>query len=48
MITPPYKIDAFNLGTAAALVAVTAAIGYVVGWVAGIIWNRFGPREARA
>ena len=48
MITPPYTIAAFNLGTAAALVAVTTGIGYVVGWMAGIIWNRFGPREARA
>ena len=47
MIAPPYKIAAFNLGTASALVAVTAAIGYVMGWVAGLIWNRFGPRESR-
>ena len=47
MITPPYKIAAFNLGTAAALVAVTAVIGYAMGWVVGFIWNRFGLREAR-
>jgi len=46
MITPPYKIDTFNLGTAAALVAVTAGIGYVVGCVVGFIWNRLGPRDA--
>jgi len=48
MITPPYKISAFNLGTAAALVAVTAGIGYVMGCVVGFIWNRFGPRQAHA
>jgi hypothetical protein len=48
MITPPYKIAVFNLGTAAALVAVTAGIGYVVGCAVGIIWNRFGPRESHA
>jgi hypothetical protein len=48
MITPPYKIAAFNLGTAAALVAVTALIGYVMGWVVGFIWNRFAPRSAGA
>jgi hypothetical protein len=45
MITPPYKIAEFNLGTAAALVAVTATIGYVIGCVLGFIWNRFGPRQ---
>ena len=48
MITPLYKIDAFNLGTAAALVLVTAGIGYVMGYVAGFIWNRFGPRGAQS
>jgi hypothetical protein len=48
MITPPYKISAFNLGTAAALVAVTAGIGYVMGCVVGFIWNGFGPRQAHA
>jgi hypothetical protein len=46
MITPPYKIAAFNLGTAATLVLVTAGIGYVMGWVVGFIWTRFGSRTA--
>jgi hypothetical protein len=46
MITPPYKIAEFNLGTAAGLVLVTAIIGYVAGWVAGSIWNRCLPRDA--
>lgn len=48
MITPPYKIAAFNLGTAATLVLVTAGIGYVMGCVVGFIWNRFGPRAAQS
>lgn len=48
MITPPYKISAFSLGDAAALVLVTASIGYVAGWVVGFIWNRFGLREAHS
>jgi hypothetical protein len=48
MITPPYKIAAFNLGTAATLVLVTAAIGYLMGWVVGSIWNRFGPSAAQS
>jgi hypothetical protein len=48
MITPPYKIALFNLGTAAALVALTAVSGYVVGSVVGFIWNRFGSHQAHA
>lgn len=44
MITPPYKVTAFHIGTAAGLVSITAAIGYVAGWVAGVIWNRCIPR----
>jgi len=47
MITPPYKIAVFNLGTAVALVAITAGIGYAMGVVVGLIWNHFGPRQAR-
>ena len=46
MITPPFKIAEFNLGTAAGLVLVTAAIGYAGGWVVGVIWNRCAPHEA--
>ena len=40
MIAPPYKITAFSFGTAAALVLVTACIGYISGFVIGAIWNR--------
>jgi hypothetical protein len=40
MITPPYKIAAFSLGTALSLVVVTTCIGYLVGLTIGIIWNR--------
>jgi len=43
MITPPYQIAAFSLGTAAGLVFVTAAAGYIFGWVMGVIWNTYGP-----
>ena len=42
MITPPYKIAAFDPGLALALVLVTAIIGYVFGWVGAVIWNRYG------
>jgi len=46
MIMPPYKIAAFSIGTALSLVLVTTCIGYTVGLVMGIIWNRFVLRPA--
>jgi hypothetical protein len=46
MITPPYKVVAFSLGTAIALLLITASIGYVTGFVIGIIWNRCAVRTA--
>ncbi len=46
MITPPYQIAGFSLGTAAALVLVTACIGYGFGFLIGVIWNRCVPRPA--
>lgn len=45
MIVPPYRIAAFHAGTAAALVLVTAAIGYSAGLIGALIWNRCVPRE---
>ena len=42
MITPPYKIAAFDPGLALALVLVTAIIGYLFGWIGAAIWNRYG------
>jgi len=40
MITPAWKIVAFNLGAAAALVGVTGVIGYIAVWAFGFLWNR--------
>jgi len=42
MITPPYKIAAFDPGLALALILVTAIIGYLFGWIGAVIWNRYG------
>jgi hypothetical protein len=46
MITPPYKIAAFDPGVALALVLVTAIIGYLFGWIGAAIWNRYGVGAA--
>ena len=43
MITPPYRVGQFRLGTAAGLVLLTGGIGYVAGWLLGAIWNRLLP-----
>jgi hypothetical protein len=37
---------AFSLGTALSLIVVTTLIGYTVGLIMGIIWNRFALRTA--
>lgn len=46
MISPVYKVDPFNAGTAAALVLVTGAIGYLAGWSLAFVWNHCNFREA--
>jgi hypothetical protein len=38
-IQPPYIITAFNFVTAVTLIVVTVAIGFVMGWLFGAIWN---------
>jgi len=40
-IRPIYAIAPFNPGTAAVLIGVTAAIGYLLGAVFSLVWNRF-------
>ncbi len=35
-----YTLDTFNLGNALFLIAVTTAIGYVVGWGFAVLWNQ--------
>lgn len=38
-IKPFMTVEAFSFGRAAGLVAVTAVIGYIIGWVFALLWN---------
>lgn len=38
-IRPPYTAGPFNVGVAVILVAVTAVIGYLMGYVLAELWN---------
>lgn len=38
-IQPPYTVNAFILSYAILLVITSSVLGYVLGWVAGGIWN---------
>ena len=46
MIAPPYHITGFSIVTAAELILVTGAIGYISGAAIGLIWNRCVPVDA--
>ncbi len=38
-LTPPWQVGSFHAWIAATLIAVTAALGYLMGYVAGLLWN---------
>jgi len=38
-INPPFTVNTFILSYAIVLVATTSALGYIIGWAAGGIWN---------
>ena len=40
MITPPYQVLPFDLGSAVTLLVAVFVIGYAAGWVLAYIWNR--------
>ncbi len=42
-IEPFIHVQAFDLGTAGLLVAVTSAIGFLSGVVLALVWNRLHP-----
>ena len=39
-IRPVYVIERFDIGIALLLVAITAAIGYLAGWILAVLWNK--------
>ena len=39
-IKPVYVVETFSLGRAIGLVVVTAAIGYAIGGIFALLWNR--------
>jgi hypothetical protein len=39
-IRPVYVIERFNPGIALLLIAVTASIGYAIGWSFAVLWNK--------
>ena len=44
-ISPPYQVGTFVFERAVGLVAVTAGLGYVMGWTVGLIWNWLRRRQ---
>jgi hypothetical protein len=43
-LKPVFVVEPFAIGRALALVAVTAAIGYVIGLLGAVLWNRLQSR----
>ena len=39
-IQPVYVIQKFNIAIALLLVGITAAIGYFIGWIFALLWNK--------
>ena len=46
MIQPIYTIKPFDPLAAVTLIVITAAIGYLLGFLGAIIWNRLITRDA--
>lgn len=40
LITNPFQVLPFNMGTALVLIVFTFVVGYVLGWVFAFVWNR--------
>lgn len=40
MVANPLQVTGFNITQAGILIVVTAAIGYMVGWIFATVWNK--------
>ncbi|HYL87020.1 MAG TPA: hypothetical protein VE263_22545 [Candidatus Angelobacter sp.] len=38
-LKPPFSVAPFSAGVAAVLIIVTVALGYVMGYILGVLWN---------
>jgi hypothetical protein len=47
MITPPYHVTDFSLGTGCGLIVLTSGIGFVFGCLLGALWNAFRVRASQ-
>ncbi len=45
-IKPLYQIQPFDIRVAAGLIAVTAAVGFLIGYVLALLWNWIHPKQA--
>ncbi len=42
-VTPPYRVEPFDLGRALALVTLTGGLGFLGGAALALAWNKAGP-----
>ena len=48
MVTPILTVEDFSLSRALMLVVIAACIGYVIGGIFAVLWNKMHRAEARA
>lgn len=44
-LSNPFVVQPFDWGKAVMLWVITFVVGYLVGWVSGVIWNMVGKKK---